>query len=55
MICSVKFFDPATIVFCRARRQPASVATAPPRSVRASLLVKVAAIVCVRWGWRSKA
>jgi len=39
----VKFFDPATIVFF-GERQPASVATAPPRSVKASLLVKVAAI-----------
>src|SRR5437588_9868956 len=44
MICSVKFFDPATTVFGRTRRQPAIVATPPPSSVSASLLVRRAVI-----------
>ncbi len=40
MICSVKFLEPVTTVLERPRRQPASVAKAPPSKLRASRLVR---------------
>src|ERR1700676_5580642 len=54
MICSVKFFEPTTAVFWRERWQPASVTKAPPSNVRASRLVRRAAIVWMTDGSRCR-